>query len=144
LAWYVRQITRNNRGKIVAEKKSSPTLHLIERRSERRILVNVAVEVTELDSEGHPFTEHTFIEDVSDLGCRFSTRGPVRQGDTVAVKILGPNGANLPDEQPRYYEIMWVAPKKQGATVGARLIQGEKLANLKFPPLNGGHGPGAK
>lgn len=126
------------------EEKSTSTLHLIERRTERRILVNVAVEVTELDAQGHPFSERTFIEDVSDLGCRFSTRGAVHQGDTIAMKILGPNGASLPDEQPRYYEIMWVAPKKQGSTVGARVIQGEKLANLKFPPQNGGPKPGAK
>lgn len=128
----------------MAEQKSTSTLHLIEKRTERRILVNVAVEVTKLDGEGHPFTERTFIEDVSDLGCRFSTRGPVHQGDTVAMKILGPNGATLPDEKPRYYEIMWVAPKKQGATVGARVIQGEKLANLKFPPPDDGRKHDAK
>jgi hypothetical protein len=128
----------------VPEEKSTSTLHLMEHRSERRILVNVAVEVTEFNSEGHPFTERTFIEDVSDMGCRFSTRGSVHQGDTVAVKILGPNGASLPDEKPRYYEIMWVAPQKQRSTVGARLIQGEKLANLKLPPQNGGTKPGAK
>jgi PilZ domain-containing protein len=118
----------------VPEEKSTSTLHLMERRTERRILVNVPVEVTEVDSEGHSFTERTFIEDVSDLGCRFSTRGQVHQGDTVAMLILGPNGNRLPDEKPRFFEIMWVAPKKQGATVGARVIQGEKLANLKFPP----------
>lgn len=126
------------------EEKSTPTLHVVERRTERRVLVNVAVEVTELDSQGRPVSEHTFIEDVSDLGCRFSTRGQVREGDTVAMRVLGPNGADLPDEKPRYYEIMWVAPKKHGATVGARVIQGEKLANLKFPAQNGGPKPGSK
>jgi hypothetical protein len=128
----------------VPEEKSTATLHGIERRTERRILVNVAVEVTEFNNDGRPFTERSFIEDVSDLGCRFSTRGPVRQGDTVAVKILGRNGMSLPDEEPRYYEIMWVAPKKQGFTVGARLMPGEKLANLKLPPQNGGQKPGSK
>ena len=78
-------------------------------------------------------TERTFIEDVSDFGCRLSTRGQVKQGDTVAVKILGRYGNNLMDEEPRLYEIMWVAPKGHGQTVGARILQGERLANTKFP-----------
>lgn len=114
------------------EENNTSTLHLVNRRAEKRILVNVPVEITETNAEGRSVTERTFIEDVSDLGCRFSTRGPIHQGDIVAVRILGPNGNSLPDEEPRYYEIMWVAPKKQGATVGARLLQGEKLANVKL------------
>ncbi len=122
----------------MSEEKSRSILHVIERRVERRLLVHVPVEVTEIDGEGHPITERTFIEDVSDFGCRFSTRGPVKQGDTVAVKMLGHYGNNLPDEAPRLHEIMWVAPKYRGSTVGARLLQGDKLANAKFPPENGG------
>jgi len=121
----------------VSEENSTSTLHIIERRVERRILVHVPVEVTEIDAEGQPITERTFIEDVSDFGCRFSTRVPIKQGDTVAVRALGRNGNNLPDEKPQLYEIMWVAPRDRGSTVGARLLQGEKLANAKFPPENG-------
>lgn len=114
------------------EENNTSTLHLVNRWAEKRILVNVPVEITETNAEGRSVTERTFIEDVSDLGCRFSTRGPIHQGDIVAVRILGPNGNSLPDEEPRYYEIMWVAPKKQGATVGARVLQGEKLASVKL------------
>ena len=116
------------------EEKSTSKLHLVEHRVERRILVYVPVEVTEIDSEGRPVTERTFIEDVSDFGCRFSTRGPAKQGDTGAVKLLGPNGKNLPDEEPRLFEVMWVARKVHSSTVGARVLQGEKLASTKFPP----------
>ena len=127
----------------MSEEKSTSILHVIERRVERRVLVHVPVEVTEIDGEGHAITDRTFIEDVSDFGCRFSTRGPVKQGDTIAVKIIGNYGNSLPDEEPRLYEIMWVAPKDRGSTVGARVLQGEKLANAKFPPVNGGkkHNP---
>jgi len=107
---------------------------MVDRREARRILVHVPVEITEIDGGGQLVTERTFIEDVSDFGCRFSTRGPVHQGDTIAMKILGPNGKILPDEEPRFYEIMWVAPKEHGSTVGARILEGEKLANTKFPP----------
>ena len=121
----------------MSEEKSTSILHVIERRTERRVLVHVPVEVTEIDGEGRPITERTFIEDVSDFGCRFTTGGPVKQGDTVALRILGRYGNNLPDEDSRLYEIMWVAPKDQRFTVGARLLQGEKLANAKFPPGNG-------
>ncbi len=130
---------------MVPEEKSDLNLFVIERRrEERRILVHAPVEVTEIHGEGHHFTERTFIEDVSDFGCRFSARGPVQQGDTVAVKILGPRGNNLPGEEPRLYEIMWVARKERSSTVGARLLQGEKLANIKFPPENGGQNPDPK
>ena len=118
------------------EVESTSTPLLIEHRAEKRVLVNVPVEVTEIDDEGQPVTERTVIEDVSDFGCRFSTRGPVKQGDTVAVKLLGNNGNTLPDEGPRLYEIMWVARKQNGSTVGARVLQGEKLASTKFPPEN--------
>jgi len=120
----------------VSEEKSASVLHVIERRVERRILVHVPVEVTEIDGNGQPITERSFIEDVSDFGCRFSTRGPVKQGETIAVKILGRYGNNLADEEAQLYEVMWVAPKDRGFSVGARLLQGEKLANAKFPADN--------
>jgi hypothetical protein len=117
----------------VSEEKSSSNPYLIERREAKRILVNAPFEVTEIDGEGHPITDRTFIEDVSDFGCRFSPRGPVKQGDTIAVKMLGFHGNNLPDEAPRLYEIIWVAGKDHGSSIGARVLQEEKLANAKFP-----------
>lgn len=128
----------------MAEENKTSIVNLANRRAEKRILVNVPVEVTEMNADGQPVTERTFIEDVSDLGCRFSMRRPVRQGDTVAVRILGPNGSSLPDQEPRYYEIMWVAPKKQGAAVGARVLQGEKLASFKLHLQKHGQSSDAK
>jgi hypothetical protein len=126
-----------NRGTIVADEEPKSNLFVVDRRrTERRILVNVPVEVTQLDDAGHPVKEKTFIEDVSDFGCRFSTRRTIRQGATVGMKILGSHGDILPEEEPRYYEIMWVAPKEHGFTAGARVLQGEKLANVKFPLEN--------
>jgi hypothetical protein len=120
----------------VFEVESTSTPLLIEHRAEKRVLVNVPVEVTEIDDEGQPVTERTVIEDVSDFGCRFSTRGPVKQGDTVSVKVLGRYRSNLQYEAPRLYEIMWVAPKNHGSTVGARLLQGEKPAKTNSAPGN--------
>jgi hypothetical protein len=117
----------------VLEEKRNPNLFVVDRRAHKRILVNIPVEVTAIDSHGQLVAEHTFIEDVSDYGCRFSARGPIQKGDAVALKILGPNRIVLPDEEPRYYEIMWVAPKDHGATVGGRVIEDERLATLNFP-----------
>jgi hypothetical protein len=129
----------NDRGTKVPEEKSNPNIDLLDRRrAERRIVVNVPVEVTEMDGGGHPITERTFIEDVSDFGCRFSTRVPIQQGDTVSVKLLGPNGCAIPGEEARLYEIMWVARKEHSTTVGARIVRGEKVDAIKFERENDG------
>ena len=129
----------------MSEEKSNPNLYVVDRRrTERRVLTNVPIEITRVDSEGHPVKEKTFVEDVSDFGCRFSTRKTIQQGETVAVRILDSHGALLPDEEPHYYEIMWVAPKGNGFTAGARVLQGEKLANVKFPPENSSPKPTPK
>jgi hypothetical protein len=91
---------------MLSEEKSTSTLHLVEHRAEKRVLANVPVEVTEINGEGQPVTERTVIEDVSDFGRRYSTRWPVKQGDTIAVKILGRYGNYLQVDVPRLYEIM--------------------------------------
>jgi PilZ domain len=115
----------------VDENSNSSRLFLVERRGrERRALVNVAVDVTFETGDGNQVTERTFIEDVSDLGCRFTTRAPAHQGGTVSLKFLGPGGNNLPNEEPRHYRIMWVAPHGRGSTVGARLVTGEKPVEI--------------
>jgi len=128
----------NAQGTIVPEEKSNPGLFLVDRRrAEPRILVHVPVEVTKVGGEGQPFTERTFIEDVSDFGCRFSIRVPVQQGDKVTVKPMGPGGNSLRDEEPRLFEVMWVARNDRTFTVGVRLVQGEKLTNVKPLQENG-------
>ena len=123
----------------MAEQETNPNLFLVDRRrTERRILVNVPVEVSEVSDRGHAFVERTFIEDVSDFGCRFTTRNPLQKGDSVLVKLLGHVGSDLPGDKPLLYEIMWVARKEHSYTVGARLLQGKELAAVKSPPENGG------
>jgi len=126
------------------EHESTSTLHTVDRRRERRIAVHVPIEITLTDDQGREFTQRTFIEDVSDFGCRFSTRGPARKGSTVVVKLIGPNGKVLPDDEPRIYEIMWVSPKQNGHAVGAQLRQGEKLNHSQIPPENNGPAQDAK
>jgi hypothetical protein len=117
----------------VPEEKQTSILHLIEKRTEKRVQTNVPVEITALDADGKPLTERSFLEDVSDLGCRLTTHGPMKQGDTIALKILNRDGNELPGCDQLLYEIMWVAPKTRGQAVGARLLQGERLANSTFP-----------
>jgi hypothetical protein len=105
----------------------------VERRKEgRRIVVHLPIRVTKVDGEGHQVTERTYIEDVSDFGCRFTTRWPVQQGETVSMELLGPDGKKLPDEDARLFEIIWVAPRSHSFTVGARVLRGEKLETAKL------------
>jgi len=116
----------------VAEENDKPRIFLIERRrTEQRVLVNVPVEVTFETGEGNRVTERTFIEDVSDLGCRFTTRAPAHQGDTVSLRFVGPTDRRMPNEEARHYKIMWVAPHGRGSTVGARLVTAEKPAEVE-------------
>jgi hypothetical protein len=122
------RVNWDDRGAKVAEENPKPGLFLIERRrKERRIVVNVAVEVTVDRGNGDKFTERAIIEDVSDMGCRFTTHGTAQTGDTVSLRILGPAGQPLADEEPRLYQIMWVARNDRSCTVGARLVKGKTL-----------------
>ncbi len=128
----------------MSESKGTSVLDVVDRRAENRLLVHVPVEITVIYEQGQTVTDRTFIEDVSDFGCRFTTRGPVKQGDTVAVKILGKYGNSLSEEVTRLYEIMWVAPQDHRFTVGAHLLQGENLANAKFSAGDSGQKHDAK
>lgn len=117
------------------EEKAGSRIFLIERRrEERRTQVHVSVEVTIDRGDGPPSRERTFIEDVSDFGCRFTTHMEVRQDDTVSLKVVTPAGKRIQDEEARLYKIMWVAPKGRRFTAGARLIKGEKLMDPEPGP----------
>jgi hypothetical protein len=129
----------------VPEEERDSSLSLIERRRVApRISVNTPIEVTAKDKAGHPVTERTIMEDVSDFGCRFVTHVPVKQGDTVSVKVLGTDGNTARGEVPRLFEIIWVAPKERHSTVGARLLPDEELTKMKIPQENGGGKQGSK
>jgi hypothetical protein len=129
----------------VAEENPKPGLFLIERRrKERRVVVNVAVEVTVDRGNEEKFTERTIIEDVSDMGCRFTTHAPAQTGDTVSLKLLGPAGQPLLNEEPRLYRIMWVARNDRSSTVGAQLVKGKTLGTVESQPETGDLNPRLK
>jgi hypothetical protein len=106
------------------------------RRREERLSVSIPVEITGIDRVGHLFTERTLVEDVTEIGCRFNTRTQMLCGEIVAVKPLEPGKKSMTHEQLQLFEIVWAAHHRAGCTVGARKLQGEKLANVKFPLLN--------
>lgn len=109
--------------------KLTTYLRPVERRDSSRIAVHVPIEVTLTDSRGKQATERAFIEDVSSFGCRFSVRADIQQGATVTLKVLGKRG--MPDDEPRMFEVMWVQRRQNTSTIGARLIEGEKLDKVK-------------
>ena len=107
-----------------------------DRRKESHLTANTPAEITGIDRAGHIFNEHTVIQDVTEVGCRFDARTQLRCGDIVAVKALAPGEKVLTQAQPQLFEVMWAANRGTGCTVGTRKLQGEKLANVKFPPAN--------
>ena len=107
-----------------------------EKRSEERLSVKIAVEITGIDRAGHPLNEQTFVEDVTEHGCRFGARTRLQCGDIVTVKPLEPGMKILKHEHPQLFEVVWAAYHSKGCTVGTRKVQGEKFATTEFPPPN--------
>jgi hypothetical protein len=94
------------------------------------------VEITRYDAAGDVLTERTRIEDVTSVGCRFRTQTELQRGDTVSIRPLVPGQKSLAGVQSQLFEIMWTAPQGTSWTSGARKLEGEKLANVKFPPTD--------
>ena len=107
-----------------------------EKRREERLSVKIAVEITGIDRAGHPLNEQTFVEDVTEHGCRFGARTRLQCGDIVTVKPLEPGMKILKREQPQLFEVVWAAYHSKGCTVGTRKVQSEKFATAEFPPPN--------
>ena len=107
-----------------------------EKRREERLSVNIPVEITGIDRVGHLLNEQTFVEDVTEHGCRFGARTRLQCGDIVTVKPLEPGMKILKHEQPQWFEVVWAAYHRKGCTVGTRKVQGEKFATAEFPPPN--------
>ncbi|MCU1341709.1 MAG: hypothetical protein JWN92_1132 [Candidatus Acidoferrum typicum] len=108
----------------------------VQRRREDPIAVNIPAEITGIDRSGRLFSEQTFVKDVTDIGCHFETRTRLQCGDIAAVKPLEPGEKIMTNEQYQFFEVMWAANHGSRCTVGTRRLQGEKLANAKFPPPN--------
>ena len=105
-------------------------------RSEERICVDLPVEITRFDTEGNLFTEQTRIDDITTVGCRFRIQAELQRGDIVSIRPLVQGQKSLAAERPQLFEIMWAAQQGSHWTAGARKLEGEKLANVKFPPAN--------
>jgi hypothetical protein len=95
-----------------------------ERRAYQRFFLHSQVEIKGVDRSGLQFAERTRVEDVSELGCRFTLRGAVRPGSVLAVEPLGEGGENLADEFPRLFTVVWVKRNKRRLMVGAQSIRG--------------------
>jgi hypothetical protein len=72
-----------------------------------RFLPHSPVRITGVDKSGLRFAEQGRVEEVSDAGCRFSTRDAVHQGSVLAVEPLGPKCENLLDEFPGMFAVIW-------------------------------------
>jgi hypothetical protein len=114
----------------LSENEEAPlTENSVERRTDKRFLINAQVEIAGVDIAGNPFMERTSVRDFSDAGCRFRTQVHLRRGDTVAIKPLGAEGQSLPQEQSKWFEIMWAVGCSAGWMVGARVSRQERNEN---------------
>jgi hypothetical protein len=103
-----------------------------ERRADKRLLLHSQVEITGVDETGRQFAERSRLEDIGDLGCRFSMRNAVHQGGILGVEPLGPDGENLQDEYSRLYVVIWVKCRGDHLTVGARSLREDELSDAGF------------
>jgi len=103
-----------------------------ERRADKRLLLHSPVEITGVDDSGLQFAERSCLEDVGDLGCRFSMRNAVHQGGILGIEPLGPDGENIQDEYSRLFVIIWMERKGDCLTVGARCLLEEELSDAGF------------
>jgi PilZ domain len=122
------------------EEKTKANLYPVEKRSDSRLRVSVPIEVVKTDAEGHQVTERSFIEDVSDFGCRFSISCAIAKGDILTVEVLELSRKPQSHEPPRQFEVMWVQRQSKNSAVGARIVSGQKMDKVKLaegnPPLS--------
>jgi hypothetical protein len=100
-----------------------------DRRAYNRLFLHSQVEIAGVDESGLQFAERARVEDVSDLGCRFSIRGAVHEGSILGVEALGPEAENLSDEFPRLFVVIWVKRKGNRLMVGARSLREDELSD---------------
>jgi hypothetical protein len=103
-----------------------------ERRTDKRFFLHSQVEITGVDDSGRQFAERSHLEDVGDLGCRFSMRSVVQQGGILGVEPLGPGGENFPDEYSRLFVVIWVKCSGDRLMVGTRCLLEDELSDSGF------------
>jgi len=100
-----------------------------ERRTDTRFFLHSQVEITGVDDSGFQFAERSHLEDVGDMGCRFSMRNVVHQGGILGVEPLGPDGENFPDEYSRLFVVIWVKCRGDRFMVGTRCLLEDELSD---------------
>jgi hypothetical protein len=103
-----------------------------DRRAYKRLFLHSQVEITGVDESDLQFAEFARVENVSDMGCRFSIPGPVHEGRILGVEPLGSEGENLLDEFPRLFVVIWVKRNENRLVVGARSLREEELSDSSF------------
>lgn len=106
------------------------------RRSEERLLVDLPVELTWFASDGSVLIEQTKIEDVTSIGCRFTTQVEFHRGDIISIRPLASGQKSLAKNEPQPFEVMWASKLGGRWTTGAKKLEGEKLASVKVPLAN--------
>lgn len=103
------------------------------RRENERLILHSPVKIAAIDDSGTQFCESARLEDVSDIGCRFSLRHRLQPGTVVALKPLGPAGEDSSTEPWRLFLVIWVRAASPRATAGVRCLLEHELRDSDAP-----------
>ncbi len=106
----------------------------LDRRSGKRVHLRYPIEVSGFTRAGTLFAEFTQTMDISESGCRFTLKEPVRRNDVVAIKLLRRHGDPDVMSRAELFQIVW---RERGGThwyVGALKLRDERFWEVSFPP----------
>lgn len=104
--------------------KSMASAHLAERR-ERRYDIADEIEIRGIDDDGEVFHERTVTENVSEWGCAFATRLPLKVEDMVAIRLVAQNAGQTGKQS--LFQIVAATRKEDRWMVRAWRMGGENL-----------------
>jgi PilZ domain-containing protein len=110
------------------------------RRENERLVLHSPVKIAAIDGSAKQFYESAHLEDVSDIGCRFSLRHLLQPGAIVALKPLGQASEDSSAESWRSFVVIWVRPASPRSTAGMRCLLEHELRD-SGAPVEGRHPP---
>lgn len=105
-----------------------------ERRLERRMPIEMIIEVSGFDSSLRYFTERTETCDVSESGCQFRLHIIVAQETVVAVRAACHSRVDS-DAKADLYRIVRITRESQGILIGAQALQAGEPYSFQWGTL---------
>jgi len=105
-----------------------------ERRFEKRMPIEMIIEVSGFDSSSRYFTERTETRDVSESGCQFRLHISLAQGNVVAVRAACHCRVDS-NAKADLYRIVRITQEPHGILIGAQALQATAPHSLQWGTL---------